>query len=138
MFSALGELIGIIFYLILLIPIAVMLVRLFYDNKRNRKNYVWLVFSTLPLLLFSYSQFNSHRNSELEYVGKYQLDTGSICDGGVIELKSDNTFIIMCDEKILESGKWNYREGSDYWIVDIGEHGQLGSGNYKYSLKMNE
>lgn len=115
-----------------------MLIRIFYSNKRNRNSFIGLVISALPLLLFSYSQYNKQRNSELEYVGKYQLDEGSVCNGGIIELKGDNTYIITCDEQILERGEWNYHEGGDYWIVAIGAYGQLGSGNYKYSLKIEE
>lgn len=112
--------------------------RLIYIKKYHRRHCIWLAISALPLLLFSFSQYYGYRKSKLEYVGKYQLEANSMCGGGIIELKCDNSYSILCDGEYVETGKWDYREGGDYWIVDIGKNGQLGCGDYKYAFKINE
>jgi hypothetical protein len=41
-------------------------------------------------------------------------------------------------QKDVEQGRWKYSSGADYWIVDIGESGQLGSGKYRYDDREND
>ncbi len=129
--SAIGELIVWIIYAILCIPPlrALFILR---KNKFNKNSTIYLVLSFLPLALFAYSQYSNYREAELEYVGKYYLTEYPNCDSCVLHLKRANSYSVTLNGNELEHGYWKYRSGGDYWIVDIGEYGQLGTGKYKY------
>ena len=131
---ALGELIRFFIYLILSIPpiIAVVLI-IIRGRKFSNRNLILLSISSIPLVLFSYNVYSNHRKAELQYVGIYILNNYEKCDSCILELKKNNSFTVTDQEVQIEKGKWKYRSGSDYWIVDIGNYGQLGTGKYKYS-----
>jgi len=135
--AALGELLLVIVYTILSIPFLILLVQFIRKRKQKnkKKRLLWMLISLAPLILYGYWQYSGHRQLELENVGKYKLTNYPNCDSCILELKPDNHYYIFDKEKIIEKGKWGYRSGGDYWIVDIGENGQLGAGNYNYQFK---
>jgi hypothetical protein len=129
--SAIGELVVWIIYAILCIPPlrALFILR---KNKFNKNGAIYLVVASIPLALFAYSQYSNHRKAELEYVGIYYLTEYPNCDSCVLHLNRDNSYSVTLNGNELEHGNWKYRSGGDYWIVDIGEHGQLGTEKYTY------
>ena len=129
--SAIGELIVWIIYAILCIPPIVTLVIL-RKNKSIKNGTIYFVVASLPLALIAYSQYSNQIEAELEYVAKYYLSAYPNCDSCVLQLKRDNSYSVTLNGNELEHGNWKYRSGGDYWIVDIGAYGQLGTGKYKY------
>lgn len=126
-----------IIYLILLLPLAWIVARLMREKKSTVREFVYLTIALIPITLFSYIQYINQRNAELEYVGVYYLTEYPNCDTCVLNLNSDNAYTVIFDDRTLEQGKWKYSSGGDYWIVDIGKNGQLGSGKYKYNDRKN-
>ncbi|WP_299334064.1 hypothetical protein [uncultured Psychroserpens sp.] len=136
--SALGELFIWIIYALLCIPTLAIILILIADRKRHKsKRLIYLLISLLPVSLFAYHQHSEHRQQELKYVGVYYLTTYPSCNSCTLHLNKDNTYEVHRDSTKIEHGNWSYRSGSDYWIVDIGESGQLGSGNYTYITSEN-
>ncbi|SDK45344.1 hypothetical protein SAMN05421823_102769 [Catalinimonas alkaloidigena] len=107
------------------------------EKKSTVREFVYLTIALIPITLFSYIQYINQRNAELEYVGVYYLTEYPNCDTCVLNLNSDNAYTVIFDDRTLEQGKWKYSSGGDYWIVDIGKNGQLGSGKYKYNDRKN-
>ncbi|WP_298757108.1 hypothetical protein [uncultured Psychroserpens sp.] len=134
--SALGELIIFGIYGILIIPIILTFI-VFTKRKKKWSGFIYILISSIPLMLFSYSQYQNNRESELLYVGTYYLTDYYECKSCIIKLKEDNTYSVINNDHEIESGKWNYRSGGDYWIVDLGDYGQLGSGKFKYTKYKN-
>ena len=134
---AIGELIVLVIYVILSIPPILIVIRLKRKKTFPVKKLTYLVIAIIPLFLFSYSQYTNHRNAELQYVGVYYLTDYPNCISCVLNLNANNSYKVVFDQEIIEQGKWKYSSGGDYWIVDIGEHGQLGSGKYRYNDREN-
>ncbi|WP_298903445.1 hypothetical protein [uncultured Psychroserpens sp.] len=134
--SALGELIVFGIYVILIIPILLTLI-VCIKRKKKLSGTLFIIISLIPLALFSYSQYQNHRDAELDYVGIYDLTEYPNCDSCILKLNDDNTYLVSIEGSKIEHGKWNFRSGGDYWIVDIGEHGTLGSGRFKYTTYKN-
>lgn len=136
--SALGELIIIGIYLVLSIPlILTLIVALLRKKKKTLNRLLYPFLAAIPLILFSYFQYQNNRQAELKYVGIYYLTNYLNCKSCTLKLNTDNTYIVSKDSTDLENGKWNYRSGGDYWIVDIGENGQLGTGKFEYHKRKN-
>ena len=91
----------------------------------------------IPLTLFAYNQYSNHREAELKYVGTYYLTDYPDCESCVLILNKNNSYSVANQENEFEHGNWKYRSGGDYWIVDIGEYRQLGTGNYRYNYSEN-
>ena len=132
--TALGELLIFIIYLFFG---TLLLVRIYKEFKSKTKlktdSIKRIIFSALPLILWASWMYYVHRTNELDCVGKYILTEYPNCDSCILELKSDNFYQVTSNEIVIEKGEWNYDSGGDYWIVEIGKHGQLGSGKFKYS-----
>ncbi len=136
--STIGELIIFLIYFILSIPIFIFLIGLIKSKgKQIKKRLIWLIISTVLLIFYSYAQYSSHRKAELDYVGIYQLTEYPDCDSCILELNSDNLYIVREKQNIMEKGKWKYKSEGDYWIVYLGEFGQLGTGKYRYEKRTN-
>ncbi|MEY8848593.1 hypothetical protein AB9K26_07245 [Psychroserpens sp. XS_ASV72] len=136
--SALGELFVVLIYVILTIPIIIMIGLILVKRKKIKTKYfIYLLVSSIPLIFFSYSQYNNHRQAELRYVGTYNLTDYPNCKTCILKLKKNNTYSVLKRNVEIEKGDWNFRSGGDYWIVDIGKFGQLGTGKYKYSKSKN-
>lgn len=95
-----------------------------------------IIFSGLPLILFASWMYYVNRSNELMNVGKYSLTEYPNCNPCILELKTNNLYEVKDDEKVVEVGKWRYDSGGDFWIVELVEHGQLGSGKLTYSDKV--
>lgn len=135
---ALGELFILIIYIILCIPTLAIILILIADRKRHKsKRLIYLLISLLPVSLFAYHQHTEHRQQKLKYVGVYALTAYPNCNACTLHLNKNNTYRVCRDTTEIERGNWNYRSGGDYWIVDIGKSGQLGSGNYTYITSEN-
>lgn len=134
---AIGELIILIIYVILGIPPLLVITRLKKAGQVSGGKIICLVLALVPISLFGYSQYINHRNAELEYVGVYHLTDYPSYDSCSLSLKANHSYTVNFAEKVLEQGKWKYSSGGDYWIVYIGESGQLGFGKYKYYQKDN-
>jgi hypothetical protein len=132
--SAFGEILVLVFYIILSIPIIVLFTQVIRTKDKGIKNrrLIWTIISAIPLILYGYFQYASHHTAESEYIGIYELTEYPKCDSCKLELMTNNQYIVRNRQKIIEKGKWRYRSGGDYWIVDIGEAGQLGTGRYNY------
>ncbi len=137
--SAIGELIVFLIYFILSIPILIFLIGLIKSKGKQitKKRLIWLIISTILLILYGYAQYSSHRKAELDYVGIYQLTEYPDCDSCILELMSDNYYIVREKQNIIEKGRWKYKSGGDYWIVYLGEFGQLGTGKFRYEKRNN-
>ncbi len=136
--GAFGELLTFILYFILLIPVFILSINFVIRFKRKEnisRILLWMLISSIPFTFFIYTQYNSQKESELNYVGIYNLIEYPNCNDCKLILNRNNTFTVTSNKKQFEKGKWRFRTGSDYWIVDIGEYGQLGSGKFKYSKK---
>jgi hypothetical protein len=130
--SAIGELIVWTIYAILCIPpiITLMILR---EKKFRRKGPIFLTLALIPLTLFGYNQYSNHREAEWKYVGVYYLTEYPNCDACFLILNKNNFYSVINQDNEIEKGKWKYRSGGDYWTVDIGVNGQLGTGNFKYN-----
>lgn len=136
--SAIGELIVLIIYLILCVPpIWIILLLILRGKKFRTKGITYLLIGLIPLTVFSYNQYSNHKDAEIKFVGFYYLTEYPDCNPCKLNLKENNTFTVYNGKEEIERGKWKYRSGGDYWIVDIGKYGQLGSGKYKYELSEN-
>ncbi len=134
---AIGELIIWIIYGILSLPLILIITQLIRKKKVSIKGLVYLVIALMPLFLFGYNMYIKQRKVELKYVGVYYLTDYPNCDSCVLNLDKNNLYTVVFNERTLEQGRWKYSSGGDYWIVDIGERGQLGSGKYKYDDREN-
>lgn len=137
--SAIGELLVIIMYFFLSIPVFVALILTFRvkDKPIKKSRLIGLIALVIPLVLYTYLQFSSHRTAELEYVGIYELTDYPKCDFCILELQPNNHFFVRNKQLIVEEGKWEYKSGGDYWLVVLGTCGQLGTGKYKYETRNN-
>ena len=136
--SGLGEFAKFIGYFILCIPPIGVLIFFGILSKRSLKVWVALfLISITPLSIYGYKHYNDHHKEEQKYVGQYYLTEYPDCEPCTLKLSAKMSYSVFHNENEIESGKWKYRSGSDYWIVDIGEHGQLGSGKFKYSSSSN-
>lgn len=134
--SGIAELAKLVIYAIVILPPLVMLIIMLLNGKKFfKKGLRYLFFTSIPLMLLVIFDITNHKNEELGYVGVYYLTEYPDCTSCQLELKENNTYTITKGDREIESGSWNYRSGSDYWIVDIGEFGQLGTGNYAYYHK---
>lgn len=132
--SAIGEILEFIVYLILLIPpLCIIILVIVREKEFLKKGLFYLSVALIPLSLYTYSEYSNHREAELKYVGKYYLTNYPDCEPCVLILNKNNCYSVTKLNKELEQGKWRFRSGGDYWIVDIGEHGQLGTGEYRYN-----
>jgi hypothetical protein len=132
--SGLGELIIIGIYVVLSIPIILtLIVSLLRKNKKKLNRLLYPFLTSIPLIIFAYFQYQNNKQAELKYVGIYYLTEYPNCQYCTLRLNVNNTYIVSKGDIDLENGKWNYRSGGDYWIVDLGDYGQLGSGKYRYT-----
>ena len=135
----LGELVILLIYLILCIPPLLIIALLVLREKEFlTKGLIYLTLALLPIILFSHHQYAKHREAELKYVGTYYLSEFPNCDSCILHLKDNNSYSVTTQEHEIENGAWEYCSGSDYFIVYIGEYGQLGGGDYKYSYSEND
>ena len=74
----------------------------------------------------------NYKKNQLEQVGIYYLTQYQNCDNCYAILKENMTYNIVKNRKIVESGKWHYEIGGDYFITYLENGNQLGSGNYEY------
>lgn len=131
--SALGELFVFIIYIFLTLPILFGIGLLILNRNRIKpRHFIILLACSIPLFVFSYNQYSNHRKAELKYVGEYKLTHYPDCETCILKLYKNNHYSVKHNDNELESGKWQYRSGGDYFIVDIGKYGQLGSGKYKH------
>lgn len=104
--------------------------------RSSYKSLTFLLFGILAILMIPYckSEFASmRRKAELEYVGRYCLISYPNCKTCTLDLKKENTYTVKNGDTLIENGKWHFESGQDFWIVYIGDHGQLGSGEYLYT-----
>ena len=131
--SGLGELIKLFIYALLAVPPLIIIILLILNKKPFlKKGLILLSISLIPITIIGYIDYSNHVEAELNYVGTYNLTEYPNYDFCILILNKDNTYSISSQNNIIERGKWKYRSGGDYWIVDIGKNGQLGAGNYKY------
>ena len=97
-----------------------------------------MLLAALPLIIWTSYRYYSHRAAQPNYVGKYLLTEYPKCASCILELRGDNFYQVIENERVIEEGEWSYDSGGDYWIVEIGEHGQLGTGDFKYSEKVSK
>lgn len=134
--SSIGDFIVFIVYSILLVPPILIIIFLIFRKKRfTIKRSVYLVVAFIPLIFFGSFQYKNKRDFELKYVGIYFLTEYPNCDSCLLILTKDNSYSVTKNGTKIETGHWNYRGGGDFWIVDIGKNGQLGSGKFKYRDK---
>lgn len=133
--AALGEFIEFLFYIVLIIAVVLPFALYFVSNTKKSKTFFIIVFICTSSLLGSLllNRWQAHKEQELEYVGTYLLTNYPNCSGCKLILKKNNTYSVKNGDKIIEEGDWNFRSGGDYWIVEIGEHDQLGSGIFRYN-----
>ena len=134
----LGSLANFIGYFILSIPPICVLLFFGIIGKRSLK--VWIIIfliSIAPLSFAVYEEYTEHLKEQLQHVGRYYLTEYPNCDSCILFLKSNLSYSVFKYESEIEQGKWRFRSGSDYFIVDIGEHGRLGTGNYTYHSYIN-
>jgi len=127
------------FYILLAIPpIWMIWLLIFRKNKLKRKRRITLlIILSVPIIMFRYKQVSNHRQAELQYVGTYYLTDYQNCKSCVLKLRDDNTYSVLNGKEETENGAWKYLSGGDFWIVEIGKHGQLGTGEYNYNRKEN-
>ena len=131
--GALSSLLTWIAYFILALPPLWLLTLLILREKEYRKKgLAYFSVALLPLIILVYTNYTTFREKELKYVGSYSLTDYPNCSSCILILYKNNSYEVKNEGKNVEEGEWKYRTGSDYWIIDIGEFGQLGSGIYQY------
>ena len=133
--SAISELIMYFIYAVLLIASISFLV-LAWLSSSNKLKVFYSIIGLISIALFvTILLSNNHqfRKSELEYVGTYDLDKYPNCKNCTLELKEDNTFVVLNYNLTVEKGDWHYEAGGDYFIVYLnGNKYQLNSGRFSY------
>ncbi len=130
---AIGSLFVLFIYFVLSAPALLLLGLLVLNRKSLRTlHYIYFIVASIPLVLFSTYRYTEHREAELEWVGYYYLTDYPNCLKCVLELDAGNRYRVFENDSTLESGQWDYDHGGDYFIVSLGEYGQLGSGKYAY------
>jgi hypothetical protein len=131
----LGKLFIAVIYIILSLPILLLLFILIHriiSKRKTAKLLIWTVLSSIPLIVFSYAQYEKHRKEDLSQVGTYFLNEYPNCSDCKLILSEDNTYVVTGTNSQIESGEWRYDEGNDYFIVTLSNGRQLGSGQYQY------
>ena len=96
-----------------------------------------LAFASL-FFIYYINNKNNYKESQLQYVGTYDLTNYPNCDSCVLTFKEDNTYKVTDKSKIIETGDWYYDFGADYFIVYINKKkDRLGDGRFKYQNSNN-
>ena len=137
--SATGDLLHFVLCGLLLIPPLLMLPRIIRDrNTEKLKGHLkWMFLLSIPFLMLYGEKKICIMKEGLERKGIYLLTDYPNCPNCELELKSWFRYEVRNGNTIIESGKWKYRRGGDYWITYIGQNGQLGADNFKYKRKNN-
>lgn len=133
--SGLGELLVFMLYALLGSSAIICILMIIASNSKLLKLLYFIGFIAGAALFFLYYNYksNSHRASELEYVGTYYLTDFPNCNSCKVVLKADNTYEVRKEAYVIETGDWHYESGGDYWIVYMNnKDDQLGSGRFAY------
>jgi hypothetical protein len=132
---ALGELIREIIYWTIILGGVISLISIFVTKKTFHK----VISGTICLvciILFLFSERNTkttYNQSQLEHVGTYYLINYPYCDSCTAILKKNNTYDVMQENKVVESGDWHFESGGDYLIVYMNDDkDQLGAGRFQF------
>jgi hypothetical protein len=99
------------------------------DSSRKKVLAMAQVFLASGLLIRG---FYLQKKEENEYIGTYLLTDYPECPTCVLYLQPANHYEVRQGRYVKEQGPWHFESGSDYWAVEIGEGGQLGSGRFNY------
>ncbi len=118
-------------------PLGVLLLLVLNGKKFFKKGSILFIISVLPITFLTYNKYKRHNEEAMRYVGTYQLTEYTEDSKAILKLNKDYSYTVSIQNNMLEQGEWEYDSGGDYWIVDIGDYGQLGSGKYQYSISVN-
>jgi hypothetical protein len=128
--AAIGEL---LVYLLqgLLVLLALVGIRRLYQAASARKRLLAIaqIISASGLLLRG---FYLQKEAENKYIGTYVLTAYPACTTCLLALKPANQYEVRQGDLVKEAGSWHYKSGGDYWAVEIGDNGRLGTGRFDY------
>jgi hypothetical protein len=128
--AAIGELLVYILQGILILLALLGIWRLYKANSSRKRVFAiaQVIFASGLLL----RGFYLHKKEENEYIGTYVLTAYPDCITCVLSLNPGNQYEVRQGGLVKEEGSWHHKSGGDYWAVEIGEDGQLGSGRFDY------
>src|SRR3569833_2611328 len=133
--SALGELLILVAYVVLIVTGFILAVKIFTAKKAFAK----ICFAAGSVFFFMFVLWlivgtrTARRAAELERAGTYHLTSYPNCNSCKAVLLEDNTYIILNRDSVLAKGDWHFEMGGDYLIIYLnGENDQMGNGDYQY------